>query len=273
MKDVAGNAIGGFYGASTNNFAFGTATTWTFAPAPKQVKLVAANKLQFEVSTELSAVDATKFTLNSSDGGSPAVSSVTYVNNNGKATVTVTLNKDLAVSNTSEITSLAIADNGLTNSVGTKLSGGPVTFTYDAIWLSHFEDKLAAKITKVETKTINTIEVTFSELIEETSVAKGTFTVAGNTVNSIGWNGKVLTLTLKDAIATDAKPAVTQALALEDVAGNVLAAGTTVKATEDGIAPVVNSAVLNATTHSYNNFRCNDNNDGTFKNLIQLILL
>jgi hypothetical protein len=246
LKDLAGNAIGGLYGASTNTITFGTPTTFTITPVANSLKLVAANQLQFEVPTELSAADASKFAVSATGvtGAAATISSVTYVNNNGKAIVTVTLNENLATTDLANIVSLTINADALTNSVGTKLSG-TTTFSNSA---GHVQDKLAPAIKSVTTKTVNTVEISFSEPINKDSVSIASFTVAGNTVTGINWNtnADVLTLTLKDAIETDAKPALTQAVSLQDASANVLAAGTAVKATVDGIAPVIKSAVLSA---------------------------
>ncbi|WP_100405686.1 Ig-like domain-containing protein [Bacillus solitudinis] len=248
LTDLAGNSIGSFYGDSTNTFTFGTPTAFTLTPAADQVKLVAANQLQFEVGTELSAVTAADFTLTATGADlGVGVSSVTYVNNNGKATVTVTLDAALSTSDLSTITSLAIADGGLTNSLGTAISGGPTTFVEAS---GHFEDKLAAKVTGVETTATNKITITFSEGIPAGEIANATFSVAGNTVASVAHtpDADTVVLTLTDNIDTDATPVVSQTVDIKDANGNVLAAGTATPDTEDSVAASVAGDFTNADT-------------------------
>lgn len=233
VKDAAGNAIGGLFGESTNDITWGTASTFNITPAVNQVKLVAKNQLQFELPTELSAIDSTKFTLANSD--SLSVASATYVNNAGKSTVTVTLTGNITTTDLTSITSLDLAAGAVTNAEGLALTGTP-SF---AVASQQIQDKLAAEIVSVETTSANEITVTFSEAIPAGEIANASFTVAGNTVTSIAHTGgqKTAVITLKDAIETDETPAVSQVLDIKDVAGNVLAAGTKVVNTVDKIAP------------------------------------
>jgi hypothetical protein len=253
VKDAAGNAIGGLYGTSTNTVTYGTASTFTITPAAGSLKLVAADKLQFELNTELSAVDASKFTFNDGTDGDNTgitVAGVTYVNNAGKSTVTVQLsgaldNTDVTTANIQDLT---IADGGLTNAEGLALTGGPVVFDTASGKLA---DKVAAKIESVETTAANQITVTFSEAIPAGEISNATFSVAGNTVASVAHTPgtDTVVITLGSNIDTDATPKVTQNIDIKDVAGNVLAAGTSVVDTADKLAPVVvSSSIVNATT-------------------------
>lgn len=234
VKDLAGNAIGGLFGTSTDSITWGSASAFTITPAANQLKLVAKNQFKFDLNTELSAIDSSKFTLTNADGA--AVASATYVNNAGKSTVTVTLDKDLTTTDLAQITSLAIANGGLTNAEGLALSGGPVTFVKTGT--SNIEDKVAPEITKVETTAVNKVTLTFSENLKAGDVSNLTFSVAGNTVSAVdNTTANKVVITLADNIDTDATPAVTQNLDVRDANNNVLAAGTAVKATVDASAP------------------------------------
>lgn len=250
LKDLAGNSIGGFYAETTGTFTFGTATAFTITPAANDVKLIAANQLQFEVDTELSAIDVSKFAFtdgSSNNNTGVTVTSATYVNNNGKAKVTVTLSDDLEATDVTatNIGTLVVSASGLTNSVGTDMTG-TTTFTAP----THFEDKVAAKITEVETTDVDEITLTFSEDLKAGDVSNLTFSIAGNTVTAVdNTTANIVVIDLGTKIDTDATPAVTQNLDIRDANDNILAAGTTVVATEDGVAPVVDSSsIVNATT-------------------------
>ncbi|TYC85774.1 hypothetical protein FXB42_07820 [Acetobacterium wieringae] len=235
VKDLAGNAIGGVVGNSTNTVTWGTASTYAITPAAKQVKLIAKNQLQLELNRELSAIDVTKFTVTNADG--LTVAGATYVNNSGKSLVTVTLSGDLTTTDLTRITNLVIADGGVTTSEGLVLSGGPATFTVAG---THFEDKLAPAIKAVETTDTTHMTLRFTENLKAGDVSNLTFGVAGNTVTAIdNTTANVVVLTLGTAIGTGDVPVVTQLLNIRDTNDNVLAAGTAVIATSDKIAPVV----------------------------------
>lgn len=239
VKDLAGNAIGGVVGNSTNTVTWGTASTYGITPATKQVKLIAKNQLQLELDRELSAIDVTKFTVANTDG--LTVAGATYVNNAGKSLVTVTLSGDITTTDLTTITNLVIADGGVTTSEGLLLSGGPATFTVVG---TYFEDMLAPAIADVLTTSTTTMNITFTEELKAGDISNLTFAVAGNTVTNAavtagGTNPSVVTLTLGTAIGTGDIPAVTQLLDIRDLNNNVLVAGTTVVTTKDGVAPVV----------------------------------
>jgi hypothetical protein len=239
VKDVAGNAIGGLLGTSTNNVTWGTASTFTLTQAPDDVKLVAKNQLQLEVANELSAIDSSKFTVGNTDGA--LVASATYVNNAGKSTITVTLDKDITKTDLSTLTNLVLADGAIKNAEGLSLSGGPTTFTKAA----HFADKLAPVITSVETTATNKVTVTLSENLKVGDASNYSFAVAGNTITAVdNTTPNIVVLTLGTAIDTDATPAVTQLLDLRDAADNKLMAGTAVVATTDKVAPVLTGAAI-----------------------------
>ena len=88
-----------------------------------------------------------------------------------------------------------------------------------------------------QTKTTTTIEITFSEDLNGTTVATGDFTVTGHTVsNAVESSVGVITLTLSTTLGVDETPNVTYTQGtLADSTGN-LVANTTVTAT-DGILP------------------------------------
>ena len=224
LKDVSGNSIGGFFSTKT----ISTDAVAIKTDVDNKAKTTAKNVIVFKADKPLKAIDASLIKLNTAT----AVASAYFVNGSDDSTVTVILSSDLGTDNTG-LTNIVFGAGSITNIFGTPIAA-PQTIVA-------FDDAIAPAISTVKTTTGSALEITFSEAVNPATVSLYTFTVAGNTVTgaALDVTNKILTLSLKDAFASDAKPAVTQALDVKDVAGNVLVAGTTVAATTDGVAPTV----------------------------------
>lgn len=83
-------------------------------------------------------------------------------------------------------------------------------------------DKIAPKLVNAQVTGNKQITLTYSENIKAGSASIYTFTVAGNTVNSVSNSGNTV-IVLNTADAVGSSPMVTQALAVEDTNGNKLA--------------------------------------------------
>jgi methionine-rich copper-binding protein CopC len=244
MKDLLGNAIGGFASAPATITA--PASTAIVLADITKVKAIAKDKLQFTVKQALGGFDETKITLNSN----PA-KAVQYTNNaNGTATVLVTLPDTemfdttgaLKVVGTGTITKGLVLDGGaLTNAFGVKNAA--------IAEIATFEDGVIAKIDSVETGDsngngqIDTLVVKFSEAVKAASVQATDFSVAGYTVKevlSVGADGKV-TLSLLESGSPDTgvTPKVTLVGEVEDLKGNKGFDASNQVAATDKAAPVV----------------------------------
>jgi len=143
--------------------------------------------------------------------------SMTFANNDGKGVITFTLKNKLDTDLKDEVSVKTIANAADIKSknnmdVKVKENQEPVKA----------KDKIPANITAAFT-TANAITITFSEVVEKTTLSKATFTVSGNTVTSvtIAEDGKSMTLTLKDAVSIGTKVTITQVVDFEDKEGNV----------------------------------------------------
>lgn len=257
LKDSSGNAIGGFFSEkviTADAIAIGSVKT---DDDGFNVYVKAANQIDVKINQELKAIDANDITVTATaaDGTAAAIASAYYTNDSGSATVTVLLNKDLHT-DARGFTSVVFGAGAVTNVFGTDNTAFTLNNGVNV------KDQVAPKITATETKTTTRIDLTFSEAINTSTVSIYTFGVAGTSVKAIAWvdggdplnvADDVLQLTLNDAIATGAKPAVTQVYDLKDLKGNVLAAGTGVKETADVTTPTatVTMASSNATDTRY----------------------
>lgn len=240
LMDVSGNKLGGFY---KDIVVTGDAIVLSNVSASKATAL---NTITFEVDRELSSIDVTKFTV---DGTANSISGSTYVNGGGKAVVTLTVNtanKDIKTDLSGVTTNLVELQAGaLTSTFGTT-SGA-----FNIAKAVATQDKIAPTLVSKETATTTTIEMTYSEQIKAGSVSIYTYQVAGNTVVSAtvgGAGNNVVTITVLTPMATDATPSVTQAIDIEDMQGNKLAASGAVTVA-DKVAPTATVTATNATTN------------------------
>ncbi|MFH1387771.1 MAG: Ig-like domain-containing protein, partial [Patescibacteria group bacterium] len=118
-------------------------------------------------------------------------------------------------------------------------------------------DNTAPTMNSAQTKTVTSIDVTFSEDLNGATVATGDFSVAGNTVSTATESAPgIITLILGTPIATDAVPAVTlvNGQSVADLAGNTVTGdgtGTYNKTPTDGIAPTIVSVNSDKADGSY----------------------
>ena len=105
-------------------------------------------------------------------------------------------------------------------------------------------DGVAPTMDSAETKNTMTIDVTFSEDLDMTTIIIADFDVAGSFISGINESAGIVILTLSVAIATDATPVVTlvSGEAVSDTSGNAVTgdgSATYDKTPTDGIAPTV----------------------------------
>ncbi|MFC4769471.1 S-layer homology domain-containing protein [Effusibacillus consociatus] len=210
----------------------------------KNAKTVNATTVTFEVLAPLSAIDYSKFTV----GGKAAVSA-TYVNqsvddgkvNGSLVTVRVADADKWAANATPAIATTAAG--AFTTTFGTAAANG---ITVPAA------DKTAPTVSTTKVTGANQITITYSEAIKGTSVSLYTYTVANNTVSAVNVNTDTVTLTLgTNLTGTNATATVTQAVEIQDVAGNKLAPSAAVTAT-DGQGPTISSVSRTGNTITVN---------------------
>lgn len=232
LKDATGNALGGL------SKMIVTTGDDIAAANISEVKFNSLTNVTFKVDRELSSINVTQFTI---DGTALSVTGATYVNGSGVSTVSLTINKAIATDLSGiGANSIVIAASGLTSTFGTANSA-PISIGKLAA-----HDKIAPSLTTKQLTATNTIVMTYSEAIKAASVSIYTYTVAGNTVSNISVAGSAVTLTLGTAVATDATPAVTQALDIEDANGNKLP-GSGAVTVANFVAPTVTTVATIAT--------------------------
>lgn len=235
VADLAGNKTSSFENPVTLSTADLTGTNIVTG----SVETTATNTIKFKVDTTLSAIDASKFTIN----GATAVSASYANNSDGTATVTVTANpSNVWGTDTTGLasTAVSIAANGLktTNNV---VNSNTITISNTAVL-----DKIAPALNTVVTGDLNspangkidTITLTFSENLYAASVQEADFSVAGYEVTSVFASGAGVTLKVKEQSVVDsgAKPSVQVVGSVEDTSRNASGVLAAVTAT-DGVAP------------------------------------
>ncbi len=189
-------------------------------------KTVNTNTVTFEVLSPLTAIDVSKFTVNSK-----TAASASYVNQkvNDGATdgALVTLTVGTADKWTSDVTPVIATTTAgaLTTSFGTKV-GASVTLATAA-------DKTSPAFVSAKVTTPSAITVTYSENIKPSSVSVYSYTVSNNTITAATVTNNTVVLTLGTALTgTDATAQVTQVASIQDVAGNTLAPSAIVTVTD-----------------------------------------
>ncbi|TCP57771.1 S-layer family protein [Tumebacillus sp. BK434] len=241
LADLAGNKTEGFQNEvtlSTDNIALANVVAGS-------VKATARDTIEFQLNTALTAINVANFTING-----VAATAASYVNNDGKATVTVKapaaskFATNLSDLNASAIT---ISANGVTSAFGTQNSG-TVTIAKATV-----KDTVAPEITGYATVDANNngkidaVTVTFSEDLYVASVQESDFTIEGYTITGVALSaGNVVTISVKEnsVIDADATPKVTLVGAVSDNSAqrNSLGAQAAVAAT-DSIAAFITGAV------------------------------
>jgi trimeric autotransporter adhesin len=222
VRDVAGNASANL--STLVNLADQDAT----GIAIDSVEATGTKTLKVTLADALSSFEADDFAIEDESGIAITASGVTFANVDGKGVITFTLTNALDTDATVAdapgvpnadglvVTTVAsLTDINSKNSFGVKVANSQASLAAD--------DKIAAAITSATFATDSTIDVVFSEAIDETTISKYTLGVSGNTVTGFAYNAltNTATLTLKDAVTTvGTKVKVTQALELEDSVGN-----------------------------------------------------
>lgn len=184
----------------------------------------AKNKIYLQFIEDGSGLDPDTVSVDNFEVAGPA-RTVTGIDTVGDNYIILTLGENLATGDKPTVT---YTQGVLADIKGTLVETGTKTST----------DGIAPTMDSAETKTTTTIEVTFSEDLADGTVHEENFSVAGNTVTGATESAGVVTLTLENAIATDATPDVTYTKGvLADSAGNLVA--TTTLTPLDKVGPVL----------------------------------
>ncbi len=247
VKDIAGNGSSAFQ-ISQPIVAIGAAApALKVVSAVKQIKAIDKNTVTVQFDQELVAVDPTDFALSIDNGGTWNAPTAQALSLNSTGTLVTLTFAQTIPADVPQAGGTAVLVKG--TFVGTEtvnvFSIKPVDFAASVV-----VDKIAPSLTAKELVDTTHITLTYSEILNVSSVSLYTYTVAGNTVTAIDTSVPTkVTLTLGTAVAVDATPSVTQALDIQDAATNKLAASATAFTAIDKIAPtVVSAAFTNATT-------------------------
>lgn len=235
VADVAGNMTAAF----TTDVTL-AADDVILANVTDTEKATLATSISFDIDTTLSAIDVTKFSL---DTAAKAAVTATYVNGDNKATVTVTVSDaNKFATDLSDLTNVQILAGGVTTSLGTSNSG---TIT---ILKANITDNVAPAVVSTETGDadadghLDKVVVTYSEALYIASVADADYTVEGYEVTGVTVAGAVVTIAIKELASFDtaATPKVTLVGAVSDnsAARNSLGNQAAVTST-DKAAPVL----------------------------------
>ena len=250
LKDSMGNYTAGL----NNNLGSGIQADGIADSDIKNVKIVAADTITFEVEQSLSGIDLTRFTFQGAAVGQAFYVNQKVTSGNDGALVTVKLPVNSAnklYSDISNFTGLSILaafgpnTSALLNANGNGLKADVV--------VSSATDAVAATVTAVSTqnlvtgtpetdRAIDAIHVTFSEAMLASSVGLDSFTVAGYTVTDVqalnltGNTASQFRVVLKENSWNDLAnlPTVTLAKDAKDAAGNVTKASSTLPSTVKG---------------------------------------
>lgn len=234
VKDLAGNSSSAFQ-IEQSIVAIGSAPA---AVVANGVKAIDKNTVTVQFDQELVSVNPADFTL--TNGGSFAPTALALTTNSTGTLVTLTFGSDIAAN----VPGAVVLTAAFTANTVNVFDVQPTNFTNVAI-----ADKIAPSLVTKELIDTTHIKLTYSEALNVSSVSLYTYTVSGNTVSAIDTSVPTeVTLTLGTAVAANATPSLTQALDIQDLLGNKLAASAAVTVA-DKIAPtVVSAAFTNATT-------------------------
>jgi len=153
------------------------------------------------------------------------------------ATVTLTLVSDLDTEATPTIT---ITGDGVADENGNYLTSGSQVAT----------DGLSPDMASAVTATTTSVTVTFTEDLNDGTVASGDFSVVNNsspvTISGMSETGGVVTLDLSSAIGVADTPQISLTNPVDDLSGNTLSTDGPITAA-DGIAPDVDSIDVTST--------------------------
>jgi trimeric autotransporter adhesin len=269
VTDVAGNKIAG-YGYQTT--VSGTVTNDLDLVSGTAVKVVDKRTVQVTLNKELKSVNALDFEFKVSDGlGSTTWTTVpqqnvSYVNSDGKATITFKFTSDVVdedgkFATGATRTAIAVRTNQTggytfgtvavddTTFVNTALNGSTGTDAADKIAPTLASSNGIVSVDSDANGQIDQIKLTFTEAIDENYLSATTFDVSGYTVVSAELDSTdttnktvLITVTEKSTPDTDATPNVTRVGTVKDVNGNEFTGLTTASASVDQAGPVIVSA-------------------------------
>lgn len=236
VKDLAGNGPSAFQLEPTIVAIGSVPPVVQEIAGVKQIKAINKNTVSVQFTQELYTVNPTDFVLN--NAGAHAPTSLALATNSIGTLVTLTFDSDIAPNAVGA--TLQAAFTTTVNAFNVK----PTNFGATAVL-----DRIAPKLLTKELTAVDTIVLTYDENIKPGTVSLYTYTVAGNTVIGAVHNLNEVVLTLGTNVATSATPSVTQAIDIEDVAGNKLVASATAFVAADKVAPTVTFAPANAATN------------------------
>ncbi|RWU15273.1 S-layer homology domain-containing protein [Anoxybacillus flavithermus] len=267
VTDVAGNKIAG-YGYQTT--VSGTVTNDLGLASGTAVKVVDKRTVQVTLNKELKSVNALDFQFKVSNGSGGATwttvpqQNVSYVNSDGKATITFKFNSDVVdedgkfatgatrtaiavrTNQTSEYTFGTVAVDD-TTFVNTALNGATGTDAADKIAPTLASTNGIVTVDSNNNGKIDKIKLTFTEAINGNYLSATTFDVSGYTVTGAALDSsdsKVVWITVaeKSTPDTDATPNIVRLGTVKDANGNDFTGLTTASASVDQAAPVIISA-------------------------------
>lgn len=267
VTDVAGNKIAG-YGYQTT--VSGTVANDLGLASGTAVKVVDKRTVQVTLNKELKSVNTSDFEFKVSNGSGGTTwatvpqQNVSYVNSNGKATITFKFNSDVVdedgkFATGATRTAIAVRTNQTSGYTFGTVAVDDTTFTSAALGGSSGTDAadniaptLASTngIVTVDSNNngkIDKIKLTFTEAINGNYLSATTFDVSGYTVTGAALDGldpKVVWITVaeKSTPDTDATPNIVRLGTVKDANGNEFTGLTTASASVDQAAPVIVSA-------------------------------
>lgn len=265
VTDVAGNKLSGF-GYNTT-LATVLADNLDVATVTNPVKATAKDKIVVTLNKELKSLDAGDLRIERAGGSSFATTvaqqDVSYVNQNGKAIITIDV-ADMGTdakdgSNAVKVSVKAAGPYGTLTTDDTTFTttslGGHGTGITVADKIAPELDLTGDPITTVDSDNdgqIDAITIDFTENIDNNFISASTFDVSGYNVISAAAASKTVTLTVAPKLVgdTDATPNVTRVGVVKDTAGNEFKGLTTPMASVDKVGPVIMSAVFNDETNT-----------------------
>lgn len=276
VTDVAGNKIAG-YGYQTT--VSGTVTNDLGLASGTAVKVVDKRTVQVTLNKELKSVNALDFQFKVSNGSGGATwttvpqQNVSYVNSDGKATITFKFNSDVVdedgkFATGATRTAIAVRTNQTggytfgtvavddTTFVNTALNGATGTDAADKIAPTLASSNGIVTVDSDANGQIDRIKLTFTEAINGNYLSATTFDVSGYTVTGAALDSGdstnktvLITVTEKSTPDTDATPNVVRLGTVKDANGNEFTGLTTASASVDQTGPVlVGVALTEATT-------------------------
>jgi len=266
VTDVAGNKIAG-YGYQTT--VSGTVANDLGLASGTSVVVVDKRTVQVTLNKELKSVNTSDFEFQVSNGSGGTTwatvpqQNVSYVNSNGKATITFKFNSDVVdedgkfatgatrtaiavrTNQTSGYTfgTVAVDDSTFQN---TALGGSSGTAAADKIAPTLASTNGIVTVDSNSNGKIDKIKLTFTEAIDGNYLSASTFTVSGYTVTSAALDStdttnKTVLITVQEGSTpdTDATPNVTRVGTVKDANGNEFTGLTTPSASVDKVGPAI----------------------------------